>query len=362
MTRVAVRDRLVADAPLWLLIALVCAVTLLGTFLPMGTQLVLTDALIKLIVVIGIYIFVGNSGVLSFGHIAFMGVGAYVGAWLAIPPDTKDLLLPELPVLLARVELPPWLGAIGAGSAAAAFAALVGMPLMRLGGIAASIGTFAVLAVVHAVLSNWTSMTGGQNSLYGMPPLLGPHAPLAWVVLAIAAAWFYQQSSPGFRLRASREDEHAALSVGVNIRRERLVAFVLGAFFVGAAGALYAQFLGVVVAREFYLKLSFITLAMLVIGGIRSLTGAVVGVLAVTVLSEILRYVERGIDLVVFSVPPRPGLQDTGLAVLMLVILLFRPRGITGGRELALPARFEHTDAAFSGRRKAALDTHGDTA
>lgn len=354
-------DRFSDHSTLWLLIAIVVAGTWLATFLPVGTQLVVTDALIKLLVVIGLYVFAGNSGVLSFGHVAFMGVGAYAAAWLVIPPDTKELLLPGLPSLLAQAEFPAWLGALSAGAIASVFAVVVGLPLMRLNGIAASIGTFAVLAAVHAVLSNWTSMTGGQGSLYGMPPLSAPYGPLAWVVFALAAAWFFQRSRSGFRLRASREDEHASLSVGVRVRRERLVAFVVGAFFVGVAGALYGQFLGVVVAREFYLRLTFITLAMLVIGGLRSLTGAVAGVLLVTVLSELLRHVERGVDLIVLAIPPRPGLQDAGLAVLMLVVLLFRPRGITSGRELVLPRRRVGRDPIPENGREPVMKTRGET-
>jgi branched-chain amino acid transport system permease protein len=323
--------------PPLVLSAAVAALVLAAGLLSPATQRVVTEALIKLSVVVGLYIFAGNSGVLSFGHIAFMGIGAYVASWLVIPPETKEVLLPGLPAFLASAQWPPTLGAAGAGAVAALFALIVGWPLMRLNGIAASIGTFAVLAAVNAILSNWTSMTGGNRSLYGLPPYADRFVALGWALAAIATAWVHQQSRSGFRLRGSREDETAARAAGVNVQRDRLVAFVLGAFFVGAAGALYAHFLGVVVAREFFLKLTFITVAMLVIGGIGSLSGAVAGVVVVTVLSDVLRHVERGVDLGVVAVPARPGLQEVGLAVLMLAILIFRPRGLTGGREIPVP-------------------------
>lgn len=333
----------------WPLLAVAGGLTLIvlaAGLLSPATQRVVTEALIKLSVVVGIYIFSGNSGVLSFGHIAFMGIGAYVASWLVIPPDTKDMLLPGLPAFLASAQWSPTAGALAAGAVAALFAFLVGLPLMRLNGIVASIGTFAVLAAVNAVLANWTSMTGGQRSLYGLPPYTDRFVALAWALAAMAAAWLHQQSRSGFRLRGAREDETAARAVGVNVHRERLIAFVIGAFFVGAAGALYAHFLGVVVAREFFFKLTFITIAMLVIGGIGSLAGAVVGVVAVTVLSDGLRHVERGVDLGFIVVPGRPGLQEVGLAVLMLVILVFRPRGLTGGREVPLPKFLRRLGAA----------------
>lgn len=323
--------------PLLVLSGIVGAIVLAAGLLSPATQRVVTEALIKLSVVVGIYIFAGNSGVLPFGHIAFMGIGAYVASWLVIPPETKEVLLPGLPAFLASAQWPPTLGAAAAGAVAAAFALVVGWPLMRLNGIAASIGTFAVLAAVNAVLSNWTSMTGGQRSLYGLPHYTDRFVALAWALAAMAAAWTHQQSRSGFRLRGSREDETAARAAGIDVQRERLVAFVIGAFFVGVAGALYAHFLGVVVAREFYLKLTFITIAMLVIGGIGSLAGAVIGVIVVTALSDGLRHVERGVDLGFVQVPSRPGLQEVGLAVLMLVILIFRPRGLTGGREIPIP-------------------------
>jgi len=328
--------RLAVHQPLLILCAVVIAVGGAAEFASAGTQRVVTDALIKMTVVVGMYIFVGNSGILSFGHVSFMAVGAYVAAWLTIPPETKAFLLPELPAVLAEAHWPPIMAALAAAAAAAGFALVIGVPLMRLNGISASIATFAVLAVVGAVLSNWTSMTGGQGSLYGLPPHTDKNVALLWALAAIAAAWVYQQSARGLCLRASREDAVAARASAVNVRRERLVAFVIGAFFVGAAGAMYAHFLGVVVAKEFYLRLTFITIAMLVIGGIGSLTGAVVGVLAVSFVGEVLRYAERGFELGPIAVPARPGLQEVALAAILLLILIFRPRGLSGGREITL--------------------------
>ena len=318
-----------------ILTAIVAAVGML----PAGMQRVATDALIKLLVVVGSYIFIGNSGVLSFGHVSFMGIGAYVAAWLVISPETKQLMLPNLPALLMDAHYSPTVAALAAGAAASVFALLVGLPLARLSGISASIGSFAVLAVVNAVLSNWTSMTGGQGSLYGLPSYANIWTTLPWALAALALAWTYQQSRFGLRLRGARDDEVAAAASGVDIWRERVIALVVSAFFCGVAGALYGYFLGVIVARSFYLQMTFITIAMLVVGGLGSLSGAVAGVIVITAFGEVLRNLERGLDLGPFTFGAHPGLQELGLAALMLIILIFRPRGLTGGREIALLPR-----------------------
>ena len=318
-----------------ILVGAVAAVTIAVMQLSGGSQRVATDAMIKLTVVVGMYIFVGNSGVLSFGHISFLGIGAYTAAWLTIPPSIKASLMPGLPLWLSAAQFHPAFAALCGGVLAACVALVFGLPLTRLAGIAASIGTFALLVIFYATFSNWTPVTGGQGSLYGLPPFTTLPIAAAVAALAITAAALYQASPSGFRLRGSREDPVAAKAVGIDIRRERLIAFVVSAFFVGVAGALYAHFLTVVVAGEFYLKLTFITVAMLVIGGLRSLTGAVAGVAFVAVLSELLRQTEKGFDLGLFFIGGRLGLQEVGLAAAMLLALIFRPRGITDGREIA---------------------------
>lgn len=332
----AIRSAIAWLTPVLLLILLLTATTAVVGILPSGMQRVATDGLIKLLVVVGSYIFIGNSGVLSFGHISFMGLGAYVAAWLAIAPETKQFMLPGLPAFLMQAHYSPAVAALAAGGSASVFALIIGLPLVRLNGISASIGSFAVLAVVNAVLSNWTSVTGGQGSLYGLPTYANIWTTLPWVLAAVAVAWVYQQSRFGLRLRGAREDEVAASANGVNVWRERLIAFVISAFFVGVAGALYGYFLGVIVARTFYLQMTFITITMLVVGGLNSLTGAVAGVLIITSLGELLRHAERGVDLGPIIIGAHPGLQELGLAALMLVILIFRPRGLTGGREIGL--------------------------
>jgi branched-chain amino acid transport system permease protein len=326
-----------ASWPVLSLALLLAAIAASAALMAPATQRIVTDGMIKLIVVVGAYIFIGNSGILSFGHIAFMTIGAYTSAWLTIPPMTKKVLLPALPDVLMQSHWDTLSATLAGGAAAAVVALVAGLPVMRLSGIAASIGTFAILAIVQAVCANWTSMTGGQGSLFGLPASTDMWVALAWALLALAGAYAYQRTRFGFRLRASREEQVAAKASGVDVPRERLIAFVISAFFVGVAGALHAHFLGVVTANQYFLGLTFISLAMLVIGGIGSLAGAVVGVVVVSAMAELLRRVEGGFEVGGFAVAALPGLREVGLALVMLLILVFMPRGIMAGREMPWP-------------------------
>jgi len=141
----------------------------------------------------------------------------------------------------------------------------------------------------------------------------------------------------GMRLRTSREDQFAARSLGIGIYRERLAAWVLSAAVAGAAGALEAQHLGALSPADFWLPLTFLTLAMLVTGGMRSLTGAVAGTLVITVPTEGLNQIETGIRLGGLTIGGRPGLANITLAITVIVILIRWPAGLTGGREIAVP-------------------------
>jgi branched-chain amino acid transport system permease protein len=325
---------------LWPVLAtglLLLAIVALGTLGPGSLHRTITDGLIKLVVVVGMYIFIGNSGVMSFGHTSFMAIGAYVSAWLTMRPTLKRLRFPDLPDFIAQSEFSMVPAALGAGAAASVAALAIGIPLMRLSGISASIGTFAVLAVTISVFGNWSGLTGGKSSLIGVPLYTTMWVALAWAMIAIGAAQLYQNSRFGLQLRASREDGVAARATGVNVHRQRLGAFVLSAFFVAIGGVLHGHFLGILTVDAFYLNLTFLTLAMLVIGGINSLSGAVVGVVAVSFLLEGLRRAESGFSVAGLEIPSAPGLSQAALAIAMLLILVFRPAGLTGGRELPLP-------------------------
>jgi branched-chain amino acid transport system permease protein len=283
---------------------------------------------INVVVVVGLYAFIGNSGVLSFGQVGFMAVGAYTNALVTIPPATKKIFLPELPAWLAEMHLGTFQGILVAAAAAGFAALLVGIPLMRLSGLGAAIATLAVIQIVFIVARNWEPVTRGTASMLGVPTDTTLTSTFLYACVAILVAAGFQGSRVGLRLRSSREDEYAAAALGVNVTRVRLAGFVLSGALTGVAGALTGHFLGVFSPDSFYLSLTFLTLAMLVVGGMYSLTGAIVGTVAVTAVSEALVRVENSGQLT--------GLREIGIAILMLAVLVWRPRGLTGSGELRL--------------------------
>lgn len=334
------------DAPLaralWptaALVALVLLVWFVGSVGGDATDRTATLLLVNLVVVVGLSVFVGNSGVFSFGHIAFMAIGAYVVALATVPQALKLTLLDGAPHWLQTLELSTPVALLAGGAAAALFAALASVPIMRLAGIAAGIATLALLVTVNVVLSNWDGVTRGSAGMIGVPVDTTLSSALPWAIGAVLAAAIHRASRSGFRLRASREDDVAALSLGVGVRRERRIAFVLSAFLCGVGGGLYAHFLGAATPGDFYIPETVLTLLMLVIGGMESLAGAVVGTIFVSIVAELLRRVESGGQFGPVHIGATPGIQQIVLALLLLATLILRPQGLTGGREIPWPGR-----------------------
>lgn len=319
-----------------LLAGLILLATLPGYLGSAASARFAIDMMIKLAFVIGLSIFVSNTGILSFGHAAFAGIAAYAAAWFTIPVMTKKVFLPDLPAFVLSTDLGFW-GGMATGMLLAAFvAAIFGVAVVRLAGIGASIATLAFLAIVNTTMSHATGLTKGTASLIGLPLLVNLPVATAVVLASLLVASVFAGSRAGLMLRASREDEVAALASGIAVRRLRLAAFILSAAVVGVSGVLQGHAIGILSVSQFYLELTFLTLAMLVIGGQNSLSGAVVGAIVIAFLGEMLRTVAGGFTLAGLTVPAMPGLREVALAIIMLAVLMLRPSGIMGNRELSL--------------------------
>jgi branched-chain amino acid transport system permease protein len=312
-----------------------------------------TDAqpsLINLILVVGLYVFVGNSGVFSFGHIAFMALGAYACALITLSPTSKSVLLPDLPGFLADAHFATTPAVLIAAAFAGVVAFVVSVPLMRLSGLAAGIATLALLVIVHDVVTNSATLTGGSGNVTGIPSDMTEGKILLWACVAIAVAYAYQRSRFCRRLRASREDEVAARAVGIHVERERRIAFALSATITAVGGALYGHYLGSVSPESFYLSTTFLVVAMLVVGGVHSLRGAVTGAAVVSIVTTLLDRWERGEAVAGLSLDLPAGSRQIVMALLVVAVLIVRPEGLARGREVPWP---------FGGRRGAGLRRRG---
>jgi branched-chain amino acid transport system permease protein len=317
-------------------VALIVATGLLGTLVSPSTETYFLSALVNVSIVVALYVFIGNSGVVSFGHISFVAVGAWVAGVLTVPVAEKPAVMPNLAGFLADHtvgNVPSLALAAGVG---AVYALVVGLPLMRLSGLAAGIATFGVLEITHNVLQYWETIGPGLNTFSAVPETTGLLQAAVAAVLAAVVAFAYQRSRFGRMLRATREDPAAARAVGVSIYRQRLVAFVLSGALAGLAGGLYVHLLPLK-TDDVYLDLTFLTLAMLVIGGATSLWGAVVGALAVTGVDSVLAEAESGIHILGHAVHFKGGTRIIVIGALMAIVIILRPQGLTGGREIALP-------------------------
>ncbi len=317
-------------------LVLVVAAGLLGTVVSQTLEIYVITALISVSTVVAIYVFVGNSGVLSFGHISFFAVGVWAAGVLSIPETEKPATMPYLFDFLSSTTVGNVPSLLIAAAVAGVFALLVGLPLMRLSGLAAGIATFAVLGITNNILRYYEKIGPGLNTFSSVPETTDLLQATVGAVLVIVAAFAYQRSRFGRKLRASREDPAAARAVGVSIYRQRLVAFALSGFLAGLAGGLYIHFIPINVDAV-YLDLTFITLAMLVIGGTTSLWGAVVGALFVSALDTALAEAEAGVTILGSAIDLPSGSRIVVVSSIMALVLILRPGGLTGGREFSLP-------------------------
>jgi branched-chain amino acid transport system permease protein len=307
---------------------------------------IVTVMFISMILVLGLQLYMGNSGILSFAHIGFMGIGAYTSVLLSMMPAAKQLTNPELYPVLVQLHL-PFLPSVLVGALVAMLvAAVISYPLMRLSDAAAVITTFALLVIIHVVMLHWDNVTNGPRTLFGVGSFTDLWTAAGFCVASTLVVYLFKESRIGLRLRASRDDPYAAASIGINMVVMRWLAFIASAFFAGIGGGLWAHFITSFTPYSFYLTETFVVLAMLVIGGPYSVSGAVVGTLVVTGAREVLRAIENQVNILQVFPQGFFGFTEMVLAVVLVLILAYRPEGIMGSLELRWP----------SGRRKSATD------
>ncbi len=305
-----------------------------GVWLGPAAQRIYIVFLISLITVVGMGVYSGNSGILSFGHLGFMAVGAYVSGILTLPIAFKKFTLPHLPGCLLETRIGLLTAMAIAIVVVLALAWVTGKILSRFDGSTASIATLGLLVIVHGMVVALKDFTRGSQSFFGVPRITTLGLCLGISVVAIVTARVFRDGVWGLELRASRDDMIAARAVGVSVGKRRLQAWMLSAVFVGIAGVLLGHFLGTFSPKKFYFVDTFALLAMLIIGGMASVTGAIFGTVLITFVSESLRRVEGGITLFGVTTPELFGTTQIGIGVAILLVMAYRSHGLIGRFEL----------------------------
>jgi branched-chain amino acid transport system ATP-binding protein/branched-chain amino acid transport system permease protein len=291
--------------------------------------------LINVIFVVALQVFSGNSGILSFGQMAFAGAGAYTASILTIDPLLKPTLLTGLPHDLQNAHVSFATATLAAGAVAGAFALVTGLAILRLDGASAVIAILSLLLVADVVFDAWIGVTRGAGGLYAIPDESRLGRVLVASIAAVAAARVFKDSRSGLLLQGSREDAFSAASVGVPVRAYRMRAWVLSGIMSGIAGALLAFWLGTISPTNFFLAPTFAIIVMFIVGGMNTVTGAVAGAGIVTLVQEVARpHEEDSLDLGVFTFHRLTGLTQLVLVALILLVMYVRREGLFGRREL----------------------------
>jgi branched-chain amino acid transport system permease protein len=294
---------------------------------------------INAIMVVGFQAFVGNTGIVSFGHVAFMALGAYAAGILSVPITLRVIELPALPAVLAQTELDIPLTLVLGGVAAALGALVAGIAILRLSGAAASIATLGLLVIVNNLLVQAHSITRGPQSLYGVAQSTTDGWVFGSLIVVVALSALLKWSPWGLRARAVRDDPVAAEASGVRRLPARLIPFIFSAFVTGVGGALYAQDLTAFSPDSFFVAQIVGVLVMAIIGGLGSISGALIGASAISILTELLRHFESGVAFGPLHVQAPAGISELVLGLLLIGTLRWRPEGILGRHELEVDPR-----------------------
>jgi branched-chain amino acid transport system permease protein len=261
---------------------------------------------INIILAVSLNLVNGHTGQFSLGHAGFMAVGAYASTAITLYTSVGRSLPGPLAFIIALV--------VG-GLAAALFGLIVGVPSLRLKGDYLAIVTLGFGEIIRVVIQN-TEALGGPRGLSGIPA----HTNFFWA-FALASITIYViaslvDSTYGRGFLAVRDDEVAAEAMGINTTKYKVIAFVIGAFFAGIAGGLYAHYIQYITPEGFNFLKSVDVVIMVILGGMGSTIGVTVAAIGITVLNEFLRSAEQ-YRMIIF-------------ALLLIVMMILRPQGLIG--------------------------------
>lgn len=299
-------------------------------------ELLANQLLINAILVMGLQVFIGNTGIMSFGHMAFATIAGYIVALLTMPVDRKVLQIPDAPFGVVHLNFPPEIATLIAVGAVVLLTLLLSGALTRpgQGAFAATIITLAMLLIVHEAATSWIELTDGATGL-GFIPRLQSRTPIFLaLIVSVIAARIFGETHIGRRAKAGREDSVAAEMLGTDVRWPWTVALILSVAIVSVGASLKVQDVGAMTPRVMYFDATLVTLAMLVAGGRSSVTGALLGVVLITAGNEFCRVAGSQWDIPGLAWLLRPTLTQLFLGAAMLGTMLLKPEGLIVNWEL----------------------------
>lgn len=314
---------------------LITLIFVMDRFLPSFWLMLLLLFGINTILAVSLNITNGWANLFSLGHGGIMLVGGYAAAFLTLPvPFKRDLLDLALPALVLNTQVGFMPALMIGGVAGAAFGVLLALPAMRLKGLYFLLATLGFNFIIITIVENLPDITNGPMGLRQFPA----HTNIWWVwgiaLLLIYISFCLRQSFFGRALITIGQDQDLAQHLGVNLLKYKIFAFGLSSFFTAIGGILWIHLILNLYPRVFGLHLVFNVVTMIVIGGLGSITGAVLGAALITGFTEILAPIEEGFNFLgLFEMPRLLGLTTLLLAALLIIILVIRPEGIMGDRE-----------------------------
>ena len=301
---------------------------------------ILERSAIYAVVAVSMNLLTGFTGLFSLGQAGFMAIGAYTVAILTIPVESRASVyyVSGISPAIANLHCPFWLALIIAGLISAAAAALIGIPVLRLKSDYLAIATLGFSEIIRAViaapqLDQITNGSYGQKSIPGFPNLFMAFGLCALCILLMV---LLINSSYGRVFKALREDEIAAQAMGLNLFRYKELAFVISSFFTGVGGGLLAMFMRSIDSKTFSISLTYDILLIVVLGGIGSVTGSVLGSFLVTAGREWLRFFDNPLTIAGIQIPLfRTGFRMVIFSILLMVVVLFYSRGLMGSNEFS---------------------------
>jgi len=310
---------------------------LANTFFDAFTLRVFNLCAVYIVLALSLNLLNGFTGLFSLGHAGFMAVGAYVCALLTMSPELKEMnyfLTPIVPIL-KNVTI-PFLPAILIGGLAAAFVGfLIGAPVLRLKDDYLAIATLGFSEIIRVLITNAQPITNGAQGLKGLPRFATTYAVWLAAALVTVVMALLMRSSYGRAMKAVRDDELAAGAMGINVFRVKVVSFTLSSFIAGVGGALLGHMITTIDPKMFTFTLTFNILLIVVLGGSGSISGSVIAAIGVTILMEALRFLDEPMNLLIVKTQGMPGLRMVVFSIMLMAVVIFRQRGLMGGREFS---------------------------